>query len=182
MKAIDETVTESIRLHNVADVPVGSFLSEGVDSSYVTAVLKPKEVFSVNFANGPFDEASVAKELADEKGLNFNVETVDGDEAFHDFAEMQYHLDEPDANPSVIPLWYLCRMARRKVTVALSGEGADELFAGYVNYGMHTKKRGHQGVRQRLEQAATRRALFARPRHQEAAKLPGQGAPVHPHR
>ncbi|KRK70989.1 asparagine synthase (glutamine-hydrolyzing) [Lacticaseibacillus nasuensis] len=140
VKAIDETVTESIRLHNVADVPVGSFLSEGVDSSYVTAVLKPKEVFSVNFANGPFDEASVAKELADEKGLNFNVETVDGDEAFHDFAEMQYHLDEPDANPSVIPLWYLCRMARRKVTVALSGEGADELFAGYVNYGMHTKK------------------------------------------
>lgn len=137
---IDQTVTDSIEMHNIADVPVGSFLSEGVDSSYVTAVLKPKEVFSVNFANGPFDEASVAKELADENGLNFNVETVDGDEAFHDFAEMQYHMDEPDANPSVIPLWYLCRLARRKVTVALSGEGADELFAGYVNYGMHTKQ------------------------------------------
>src|SRR5699024_2418241 len=80
----------------------------------------------------------VAKELADENGLNFNVETVDAKEAFNDFPEMQYHLDEPDANPSVVPLWYLCRLARRKVTVALSGEGADELFAGYVNYGMHS--------------------------------------------
>ena len=51
---------------------------------------------------------------------------------------MQYHMDEPDANPSIIPLWHLCKLARKHVTVALSGEGADELFAGYVNYGMHT--------------------------------------------
>ncbi|UQS83181.1 asparagine synthase (glutamine-hydrolyzing) [Bombilactobacillus thymidiniphilus] len=135
---IDDTVMNSVKLHNIADVPVGSFLSEGVDSSYVTSVLRPQEVFSVNFDNGPYDEASVAKELADEEGLHFNLATVDGDEAFRDFAEMQYHLDEPDSNPSVIPLWYLCRLARKKVTVALSGEGADELFAGYVNYGMHT--------------------------------------------
>ncbi|NVY96287.1 asparagine synthase (glutamine-hydrolyzing) [Lactobacillus sp. DCY120] len=139
INAIDQTVTESIKAHNIADVKVGSFLSEGVDSSYVTSVLRPHEVFSVNFDNGPYDEASVAKELADEQGLHFNQTTVDGDEAFRDFPEMQYHLDEPDSNPSVIPLWYLCRLARKKVTVALSGEGADELFAGYVNYGMHTK-------------------------------------------
>ncbi|UQS81879.1 asparagine synthase (glutamine-hydrolyzing) [Bombilactobacillus folatiphilus] len=135
---IDRTVVDSVKMHNIADVPVGSFLSEGVDSSYVTSVLHPQEVFSVNFDNGPYDEASVAKELADEEGLHFNQVTVDGDEAFRDFAEMQYHLDEPDSNPSVIPLWYLCRLARKKVTVALSGEGADELFAGYVNYGMHS--------------------------------------------
>ncbi|MFD1430845.1 asparagine synthase (glutamine-hydrolyzing) [Lacticaseibacillus mingshuiensis] len=140
VEAIDKTVVDSVHLHNIADVPVGSFLSEGVDSSYVTSVLKPKEVFSVNFDNGPFNEASVAKELADDNGLNFNEITVTGDDAFRDFAEMQYHMDEPDGNPSVIPLWYLCQLARRKVTVVLSGEGADELFAGYVNYGMHTKK------------------------------------------
>ena len=90
---IDKTVSESVGLHNIADVKVGSFLSEGVDSSYVTSVLKPQEVFSVNFANGPYDEASVAKELADENGLNFNVETVDAKEAFNDFPEMQYHLE-----------------------------------------------------------------------------------------
>lgn len=140
ISAIDQTVMDSIAAHNVADVPVGSFLSEGVDSSYVTSVLKPKEVFSINFENGPFDEASVAKELADENGLNFNVGTVNGRDAMRDFPEMQYHMDEPDGNPSVIPLWYLCQLARRKVTVALSGEGADELFAGYMNYGLHTKK------------------------------------------
>lgn len=140
VEAIDETVKASIAAHNVADVPVGSFLSEGVDSSYVTSVLKPKEVFSINFENGPFDEASVAKELADENGLNFNVGTVNSAEAMRDFPEMQYHMDEPDGNPSVIPLWYLCQLARRKVTVALSGEGADELFAGYMNYGLHTNK------------------------------------------
>lgn len=136
---IDQTVKESVKMHHIADVPVGSFLSEGVDSSYVTSVLHPQEVFSVNFDNGPYDEASVAQELSQREGLNFNEVTVDGDEAFNDFPEMQYHLDEPDSNPSVIPLWYLCRLARKKVTVALSGEGADELFAGYVNYGMHTK-------------------------------------------
>ncbi|WP_125767166.1 asparagine synthase (glutamine-hydrolyzing) [Lapidilactobacillus wuchangensis] len=136
--AIDDTIKDSVKMHNIADVPVGSFLSEGVDSSYVTSLLKPKEVFSVNFDNGPYNEASAAKALADQEGLHFNATTVDGDEAFRDFAEMQYHMDEPDGNPSLIPLWYLCKIARQKVTVALSGEGADELFAGYVNYGMHS--------------------------------------------
>ncbi|WEV64107.1 asparagine synthase (glutamine-hydrolyzing) [Bifidobacterium sp. ESL0732] len=138
---IDKTVEESVEAHHIADVPVGAFLSEGVDSSYVTTILKPEEVFSINFDEGPFDEASVAKQLADHEGLHFNQTSVKGDEAFRDFAEMQYHLDEPDANPSVIPLWYLCRLARKKVTVVLSGEGADELFAGYINYGVHTKNK-----------------------------------------
>lgn len=138
---IDKAVQESVEAHRVADVKVGAFLSEGVDSSYVTTILKPNEVFSVNFDEGPFDEAGKAKELADHEGLHFNQYSVKADEAFEDFAEMQYHLDEPDANPSVIPLWYLCRLARKKVTVVLSGEGADELFAGYMNYGVHTKSR-----------------------------------------
>ena len=87
----------------------------------------------------------MAQELSQREGLNFNEVTVDGDEAFNDFPEMQYHLDEPDSNPSVIPLWYLCRLARKKVTVALSGEGADELFAGYVNYGMHRSEERRVG-------------------------------------
>jgi asparagine synthase (glutamine-hydrolysing) len=141
IEAIDKAVIDSVEAHRVADVKVGAFLSEGVDSSYVTTVLKPNEVFSVNFDEGPFDEAGKAKELADHEGLHFNQTSVQGDEAFRDFAEMQYHLDEPDANPSVIPLWYLCRLARKKVTVVLSGEGADELFAGYMNYGVHTKSK-----------------------------------------
>ncbi|BDR53940.1 asparagine synthetase B [Bombiscardovia apis] len=135
---IDRAVQESVELHTVSDVPVGSFLSEGVDSSYVTSLLRPQEVFTVNFDEGPYDEVGPAQALADHEGLHFNKATVSADEAFRDFAEMQYHLDEPDANPSVIPLWYLCRLARQKVTVVLSGEGADELFAGYINYGDHS--------------------------------------------
>ncbi|WP_270333552.1 asparagine synthase (glutamine-hydrolyzing) [Ligilactobacillus acidipiscis] len=171
---IDKTVTESVKLHNIADVKVGSFLSEGVDSSYVTSVLKPQEVFSVNFANGPFDEASVAKELADENGLNFNVETVDAKEAFDDFPEMQYHLDEPDANPSVVPLWYLCRLARRKVTVALSGEGADELFAGYVNYGMHSKNDTIKSIASRLHNLPEKKRQLAAKMIKKMPNFPGK--------
>jgi asparagine synthase (glutamine-hydrolysing) len=150
IEAIDEAVQESVKAHTVADVPVGAFLSEGVDSSYVTSLLRPQEVFSVNFEEGPFDEVGPAQALADHEGLHFNKATVSADQAFQDFAEMQYHLDEPDANPSVVPLWYLCKLARKKVTVVLSGEGADELFAGYLNYGDHSQNGFIRGLAEGL--------------------------------
>lgn len=138
VKKIDDDLRETVDLYRNADVPVGAFLSEGVDSSYLTSLLDPDDVFSVSFDDSTYDEASKAKALSDINGWHFFSSQVDADEAMHDFAEMQYHMDEPDANPSIIPLWYLCKLARKHVTVALSGEGADELFAGYVNYGMHT--------------------------------------------
>ncbi|APT14112.1 asparagine synthase (glutamine-hydrolyzing) [Lactobacillus jensenii] len=135
---INEDLKETVELYHNADVPVGAFLSEGVDSSFVTSLLNPDDVFSISFDDSTYDEASKAKALADIKGWHFFADKVDADEAMRDFPEMQYHMDEPDANPSIIPLWYLSKLARKHVTVALSGEGADELFAGYVNYGMHT--------------------------------------------
>ncbi len=135
---INEDLKETVELYHNADVKVGSFLSEGVDSSFVTSLLNPDDVFSISFDDATYDEASKAKALADIKGWTFYSDKVKAEEAMHDFPEMQYHMDEPDANPSIIPLWYLCKLARKHVTVALSGEGADELFAGYVNYGMHT--------------------------------------------
>jgi asparagine synthase (glutamine-hydrolysing) len=138
IKKINEDLKETVDLYRNADVKVGAFLSEGVDSSFLTTLLDPDDVFSISFDDSTYDEASKAKALADIKGWKFFSDKVDADEAMHDFAEMQYHMDEPDANPSIIPLWYLCKLARKHVTVALSGEGADELFAGYVNYGMHT--------------------------------------------
>ena len=138
LEKINEDLEETVKLYHNADVPVGAFLSEGVDSSFITSILNPDDVFSISFDDSTYDEASKAKALADIKGWNFFSDKVNADEAMHDFAEMQYHMDEPDANPSIIPLWYLCKLARKHVTVALSGEGADELFAGYVNYGMHT--------------------------------------------
>ena len=135
---INEDLKETVDLYRNADVPVGAFLSEGIDSSYLTSVLDPEDVFSVSFDDSTYNEASKAKALSDLHGWKFFADKVDADEAMRDFPEMQYHMDEPDANPSIIPLWYLCKLARKHVTVALSGEGADELFAGYVNYGMHT--------------------------------------------
>lgn len=138
VERIQDSIEESVALHNIADVPVGSFLSEGIDSSYVTSVLKPEKVFSIGFDDRTFDEVKNARDLAKLKNFEFYEDRVSGAEAFRDFPEMQYHMDEPDANPSVVPLWYLTKLARKHVTVALSGEGADELFAGYVNYGMHT--------------------------------------------
>ncbi len=138
LEKINEDLEETVKLYHNADVPVGAFLSEGVDSSFITSILNPDDVFSISFDDSTYDEASKAKALADIKGWNFFSDKVNADEAMHDFAEMQYHMDEPDANPSIIPLWYLCKLARKHVTVVLSGEGADELFAGYVNYGMHT--------------------------------------------
>lgn len=138
--AINRSVEESVKLHHISDVPVGSFLSEGIDSSYVTSILKPEKVFSVGF-DETYNEASRAKVLSDQLGLEFHSTKVDADEAFAKFPLMQYHMDEPDGNPSLIPLWFLSEMAAKDVTVVLSGEGADELFAGYVNYGMHTHNR-----------------------------------------
>lgn len=138
LKRINDDLKKTVDLYRNADVKVGAFLSEGIDSSYLTTLLNPDDVFSVSFDDSTYDEASKAKALADINHWTFFSDKVDADEAMHDFPEMQYHMDEPDANPSIIPLWYLCKLARKHVTVALSGEGADELFAGYVNYGMHT--------------------------------------------
>ena len=138
LKRINDDLKETVDLYRNADVKVGAFLSEGVDSSYLTTLLNPDDVFSVSFDDSTYDEASKAKALADINHWTFFSDKVDADEAMRDFPEMQYHMDEPDANQSIIPLWYLCKLARKHVTVALSGEGADELFAGYVNYGMHT--------------------------------------------
>ncbi len=136
---IDQTVCESVAAHQIADVEVGSFLSSGVDSSYVAAVARPDKTYSIGFGTGQYNESQQAGELAEVIGLNNTAESLDGEEAFAHFSRIQWHLDEPDANPSVVPLYFLARLAARDVRVVLSGEGADELFAGYLGYGVHTK-------------------------------------------
>lgn len=138
---IDKTVVESVAAHKIADVEVGSFLSSGVDSSYVTAVLRPEHSYSIGFGDNSYNESIEAKKLADLIDLNNTSRVVTGDEAFEYFPLIQYHLDEPDSNPSCVPLYFLAELASRDVRVALSGEGADELFAGYQAYGMNTRSK-----------------------------------------
>ncbi|WP_088006248.1 asparagine synthase (glutamine-hydrolyzing) [Indiicoccus explosivorum] len=134
VEEIDQVVRESIRAHQISDVKVGSFLSSGVDSSYVASVLQPNKTFTVGFSDRNFSEIDNAKALSDELGIENVSEVLDSDLCFEKLDEIQYMMDEPHSNPSIVPLYFLAELARRDVTVVLSGEGADELFGGYAEY------------------------------------------------
>jgi asparagine synthase (glutamine-hydrolysing) len=122
-----------------ADVPVGSFLSGGVDSSAVTAALSraglPVESFTVGFADADYDERAFAREAAAICGTPHTERVVSADDVEPVFREVVLrHFDEPFNDYSYLPTYYLCREARRTITVALTGDGGDELFAGYGKY------------------------------------------------
>ena len=151
---IDEAVHESVEAHRISDVPVGAFLSGGVDSSYITACLKPENSFSVGFADQNFDESGYAEELSGILGVENFRQLLTPEECFAAFSDIQYHMDQPQSNPSSVPLWFLAKLARQHVTVVLSGEGADELFAGYELYAdtpaMEKYKKAPLGLRRML--------------------------------
>lgn len=134
---LDARVHESVAAHRISDVKVGSFLSGGVDSSYITATLMPNETFSVGFNYEKFDETSEAKELSERLGIQNYLKHITADECFDAFGAIQYHMDEPQSNPSSVPLYFLSQLAAEHVTVVLSGEGADEIWAGYEEYDVH---------------------------------------------
>ena len=133
-KMIEETLQSSIKYHQISDVEVGSYLSGGVDSSYVVAEAKPNKTFTVGFAGKGFSEASYAKELSDLFHVKHYSKEISGDDFFNILPTVEYHLDEPSANVSAVPLYFLSKLAREKVKVVLSGEGADEMFGGYNEY------------------------------------------------
>ena len=147
---IDATVQESIAIHKNADVEVGSFLSSGVDSSYVASILRPEHTFSIGFDDKTYNEAIEARKLTETLGLNNVATIINGEMSFKAFPLIQYHLDEPDANPSCVPLYFLSNLAAQYVRVVQSGEGADELFAGYNAYGLHTNSKVVRVVAQGL--------------------------------
>lgn len=130
----DQVVHESVDAHRIADVKVGSFLSGGVDSSYIAACLMPDTTYSVGFDYKNFNETNYAAELSDKLGIKNVRKMITADEFFDALPDIQYHMDEPQSNLSSVPLYYLAEMASKEVTVVLSGEGADELFAGYEWY------------------------------------------------
>ncbi|MCM3389325.1 asparagine synthase (glutamine-hydrolyzing) [Lysinibacillus fusiformis] len=131
---IDEVVRDSVNCHKISDVKVGSFLSSGVDSSYVASVLRPDKTFSVGFNAENFSEVDNAVALSKELNIENVNEVLDPDICFEKLEEIQYMMDEPHSNPSIVPLYFLAELARKHVTVVLSGEGADELFGGYAEY------------------------------------------------
>lgn len=134
VKEIDDTITKSIDYHVIADVPVGSYLSGGIDSSYVVSYLKPDKTFSVGFDYKNFNEVPLAKGLSDILKIENVSELINSDDFFNNIDKVQYYSDEPNANLSAVPLYFLSKLASKDVKVVLSGEGADELFGGYTFY------------------------------------------------
>ncbi len=161
---LDGVVHESVAAHRIADVKVGSFLSGGVDSSYIAAVLMPDTTYSVGFDYNKFNETNYAAELSEKLGIHNRRKLITADECFDAFPDIQYHMDEPQSNPSSVPLWFLAKLAREEVTVVLSGEGADEIFAGYEWYAdtpaMEKFKRLPLGVRRAAAGAAKKLPYF----------------------
>lgn len=136
--AITKEFTESVSMHQIADVEVGCFLSSGVDSSYVVKEIskgtKKVKTFSVGYEEEKYSELPYEQDFSNVIGVPNIANKVSADEFFDAAPEIQYYMDEPLPNPSEIPLYFLAKNARRYVKVVLSGEGADELFGGYPMY------------------------------------------------
>ncbi|MGN0985160.1 MAG: asparagine synthase (glutamine-hydrolyzing) [Candidatus Enterenecus sp.] len=137
-REIREVVTESVKAHEISDVEVGAFLSGGIDSSVITALSRPDKTYSVGFDREGFDETGEAQALCQELGLKNKSKTISSQEFFDALPAIQYYADEPNANLSTVPLYFLSQLAAQDVKVVLSGEGSDELFGGYITY--HTTK------------------------------------------
>ena len=137
---IDRIVRDSVRYHNVADVEVGSFLSSGIDSSYLAACLACEnpsiKTFTVGFDEykGERDEISWARELAGKLDIENESHHITEEEYWEALPMVQWHMDEPTADPSAVALYFVDKLAARRVKAVLSGEGADEFFGGYRVY------------------------------------------------
>ena len=133
--AIEKTFDDSIEAHKIADVEVGSFLSSGVDSSYVACSADVDKTFTVGFGNGSkYNEISYAKELSEMIPVKNYSKTITPEEFWGNFGKIQYHMDEPLADPAAVALYFVCNTASQYLKVVMSGEGADEIFGGYNIY------------------------------------------------
>lgn len=132
---ISETFKNSVEAHKISDVEVGSFLSSGVDSSYAAAVANVDKTFTVGFGTDEkYNEIGWAKEFSKYIGKENISKVITPEEYWGNIAKIQYHMDEPLADPSAIALYFVCSKASEYVKVVLSGEGADEIFGGYNVY------------------------------------------------
>ena len=138
VERLEALLAESVRLRQVSDVPLGTFLSGGIDSSAVAAYMvetseRPPVTISVGFDHSAYDELSHARRVAEHLGCEFHARTVTPDIASV-LPKLVWHFDEPFADSSAVPTYYVSKAARELVTVALSGDGGDELWAGYARH------------------------------------------------
>jgi asparagine synthase (glutamine-hydrolysing) len=149
-EALIERLRDAVDCRMIAEVPLGAFLSGGVDSSAVVAMMaglkdEPVNTCSISFGDPQFDESRYAKAVADRYGTDHRVERVDPD-SFDLIDRLATLYDEPFADSSAMPTYRVCELARRHVTVALSGDGGDEVFAGYRRYRWHHYEERMRGL------------------------------------
>lgn len=134
VKNISDVMEDSVKRHLIADVEVGSFLSSGIDSSYIVSLARPHKTYTVGYENKKYDEINYAKDLADKLGIKNESKIIKKDEYLDAIPKIMYHLDEPTSDPAAISLYFVAKLASRDLKVVLSGEGADEFFGGYNYY------------------------------------------------
>ena len=144
VEILREKIREAVNIRLISEVPLGAFLSGGVDSSTIVAMMSqysdtPVKTFSIGFKEDSFDELKYARIAAKQFGTDHHEFIVTPD-LFDLVDELVWHFDEPFSDPSSLPTYMLSKMAREHVTVVLSGDGGDELFAGYSRYVINEKR------------------------------------------
>lgn len=136
--AIRSALKDSVSVHMRSDVPVGAFLSSGIDSTAIVALAKEihpdLQTFSVGFENDSYNEADIAADSAEKLGVANHRKVITAKEFVEALPKIIWHMDDPVADPAAVPLYFVAREASKHVKVVLSGEGADELFGGYTIY------------------------------------------------
>ncbi len=146
---IAEVFENSVEAHKISDVEVGCFLSSGVDSSYVSTYFSGQKTFTVGFDFGQkYNEISWAQSLSEKIDVEHHYKVISSDEFWGNIKKVQYHMDQPLADPSCIALYFVSKIASEHVKVVLSGEGADELFGGYQDYNNPVVFRGYRKLPQ----------------------------------
>ncbi len=131
---VAEVMEDSVNKHMLSDVEVGSFLSSGVDSSYLVCLAKPDKTYTVGYKIDKYNEIAYAEDLANRLNINNTSKIITKEEYFKEIPKIMYHMDEPLADPAAVSLYFVSKLASKDVKVVLSGEGADELFGGYNYY------------------------------------------------
>jgi asparagine synthase (glutamine-hydrolysing) len=138
VSVIRDALRDSVHRHLQAEVPVGAFLSSGIDSTAVVALAREVNpnirAYTVGFSGDAYSEVTVAQRTADELGVRLTATFVTPHDVIEALPKIVWHLDDPVADPALVPLYFLAERAARDVTVVVSGEGADELFGGYEIY------------------------------------------------
>ena len=127
-------MTDSVNHHMISDVEVGSFLSSGIDSSYIVSLAKPDKTYTVGYDIPRYDETNYAKDLTEKLGIRNINKKITKEEYMQILPKIMYHMEEPASDPAVVALYFVANIASKDVKVVLSGEGADEFFGGYNYY------------------------------------------------